>query len=92
MTPEESLAKIAQLDLEATKEWVSLWRVIIPSLVTFATVFLAYRFAVNQARTKRNTDLRPIMLNTLGTIKDNPCLKSLGGDFLVLTRDLKYIT
>lgn len=57
MTPEESLAKVAQLDLEATKEWMSLWKVIIPSLVTFATVFLAYRFAVNQARTKRNADL-----------------------------------
>lgn len=57
MTPEESLAKVAQLDLEATKEWVSLWKIIIPSAITFATVYLAYRFAVNQARTKRKTDL-----------------------------------
>jgi len=57
MIPEESLAKIAQLNLEATKEWVGLWKVIIPSVITFATVYLAYRFAVNQARTKRNTDL-----------------------------------
>ena len=57
MTPEELLAKVAQLDLEATKEWVSLWKVIIPSIITFATVYLAYRFAINQARTKRNADL-----------------------------------
>lgn len=55
MTPEESLAKIAQLNLEATKEWMSLWKVIIPSIITFATVYLGYRFATNQARTKRKT-------------------------------------
>ncbi len=57
MTPEESLYKIAQLDLEVTKEWVNLWEVVIPSLVTLFAVYLAYRFATSQARTKRNADL-----------------------------------
>ena len=57
MSPEESLYKIAQIDLEKTKEWVELWKVIIPSIVTLFAVYLAYRFAIRQSRTKRNTDL-----------------------------------
>lgn len=57
MSPEESLYKATQIDLEKTKEWIELWKVVIPSLVTLFAVYLAYRFATHQARTKRNTDL-----------------------------------
>lgn len=57
MSPEESLYKIAQIDLERTKEWVEIWKVVIPSMVTLFAVYLAYRFATHQARTKRNADL-----------------------------------
>lgn len=57
MTPEESLVKVAQLDLESAKEWVGLWKVVVPALITLMAVYLAYRFAIYQARIKRNADL-----------------------------------
>lgn len=57
MTIEECLSQLSKMDIETTKEWIGFWKVAIPSLVTLVAVFLAYRFALSQARKKRITDL-----------------------------------
>jgi len=57
MAIEECVAQLSKMNLETTKEWIGLWKVIVPSFVTLFTVFLAYKYALSQARNKRITDL-----------------------------------